>query len=445
MNKQIKKEKGLELPFYYKAVTINILIIFGLLTGGVLLFLPMILIWKKDNRLEEIEEKYDECEKELSESYEKKTFELEIDYDEKFVELHSFADKYFDEHFIERRDKVLLEQLNYTPIEERFSLSSEYKDKMKSLELKEKELIRTGEYFTGFHKNGAKKSEIAKVKKMLISGFNAIIDNEIDKVTIKNYNSKKKKIKKIIEQFNEGINLINPSMKVSSKIARIKLLKLELMLEYKEKVEDEKEQIKEAREREKEEKKINALLEKEIEKIEQEKTKLARQKEVYFERMSTESSEDMKKAILAEIEKLNEQETKLNDNEKSLEEKKKLSGAGYVYVISNVGSFGEEVYKIGMTRRQEPLDRVKELGSASVPFLFDVHALIYSKNAYELENALHKEFASKRVNKVNKRKEFFKVKLEEIKEVVLENYNGTVEFIETAEAIEYRESLLRDE
>ncbi len=88
--------------------------------------------------------------------------------------------------------------------------------------------------------------------------------------------------------------------------------------------------------------------------------------------------------------------------------------AGHVYVISNIGSFGDNVFKIGMTRRLEPMDRVKELGDASVPFEFDVHAMIYSDNAPELENIMHKEFDSRRVKLINSRKEFIKVKLQEI-------------------------------
>ncbi len=114
--------------------------------------------------------------------------------------------------------------------------------------------------------------------------------------------------------------------------------------------------------------------------------------------------------------------------------------SGHVYVISNVGSFGKNVYKIGMTRRLEPLDRVKELGDASVPFIFDVHAIIYSVNAPMLENQLHKLFDNKRVNLVNNKKEFFKISLDEIRKEV-EKIMPNAEFIETIEAKEYKESL----
>ena len=115
--------------------------------------------------------------------------------------------------------------------------------------------------------------------------------------------------------------------------------------------------------------------------------------------------------------------------------------AGYVYVISNIGSFGENVYKIGMTRRLEPMDRIKELSSASVPFEFDVHAMIFSDDAPALETSLHQTFDKKRVNLVNSHKEFFKVTLDEIEDVVKSNYNNTVTFTKIPVAKEYNETL----
>ncbi|WP_325893320.1 DUF4041 domain-containing protein [Grimontia sp. NTOU-MAR1] len=114
---------------------------------------------------------------------------------------------------------------------------------------------------------------------------------------------------------------------------------------------------------------------------------------------------------------------------------------GHVYVISNIGSFGEDVYKIGLTRRLEPLDRVKELGDASVPFPFDVHAMIYTDDAPALETALHREFNSKRVNAVNLRKEFFNVDLTSIQEAVERIAGIEAEFKMTALAEDYYESL----
>lgn len=117
-----------------------------------------------------------------------------------------------------------------------------------------------------------------------------------------------------------------------------------------------------------------------------------------------------------------------------------LTKAGHVYVISNVGAFGEGVFKVGMTRRLEPLERVKELGDASVPFPFDVHMMISCENAPSLENALHRELHHHRVNAVNPRKEFFRTDIEAIRAVV-ERHHGVVEYVADPEALEYRQSL----
>lgn len=112
---------------------------------------------------------------------------------------------------------------------------------------------------------------------------------------------------------------------------------------------------------------------------------------------------------------------------------------GHVYIISNIGSFGEDVYKIGMTRRLEPSDRVYELGNASVPFKFDIHAMIYSEEARSLENELHKAFEDKKINMLNYRKEFFKVSLDEIENKIKELGFGA-EFTKYPEAMQFRET-----
>lgn len=117
-----------------------------------------------------------------------------------------------------------------------------------------------------------------------------------------------------------------------------------------------------------------------------------------------------------------------------------LTKAGHVYVLSNIGAFGGGVYKIGMTRRLEPLDRVRELGDASVPFPFDVHMMISCNDAPALENALHREFHKQRMNKVNFRKEYFRVDLQAILDVVASQH-GQVDYILEPEASEYREGL----
>ncbi|MDN5931154.1 MAG: GIY-YIG nuclease family protein, partial [Pseudonocardia sp.] len=114
---------------------------------------------------------------------------------------------------------------------------------------------------------------------------------------------------------------------------------------------------------------------------------------------------------------------------------------GFVYVISNPGAFGEVMVKIGMTRRYDPMDRVRELGNASVPFRFDVHALIFSKDALGLESALHRAFDAQRVNRVNLRREFFYVSPAAVREVLIEiGRDPLLEYKDTAEALEWRQS-----
>lgn len=117
-----------------------------------------------------------------------------------------------------------------------------------------------------------------------------------------------------------------------------------------------------------------------------------------------------------------------------------ITKSGNVYIISNIGSFGTGVYKIGMTRRLEPLDRVRELGSASVPFPYDVHAMIATNNAPALENALHRAFHRHRINKANPRKEFFRVNFEDILTVVKKQH-GEIVYKADAEALQYMQSV----
>lgn len=120
--------------------------------------------------------------------------------------------------------------------------------------------------------------------------------------------------------------------------------------------------------------------------------------------------------------------------------KRQNGKAGYVYIISNLGAFGEDVFKIGMTRRLDPMDRIKELGSASVPFLFDVHSFIFSDDAVALEQKMHEALDSKRLNKINLKKEFFKVNLDELEELVMD-IDPTAEFNRTMVAEQYRQTL----
>ena len=197
---------------------------------------------------------------------------------------------------------------------------------------------------------------------------------------------------------------------------------------------------KELREQIREEEKARREMEKAIKDAEKEERMLQKALEKARKELAgaTEEQKLQYEAQLAELEsKLSEAEAK-GQRALSMAQQTKR---GHVYVISNIGSFGEEVFKVGMTRRLEPMDRVKELGDASVPFSFDVHAMIYSDNAPALEKSLHRVFDDKSVNKVNPRKEFFKLPLSEIKQAVEQENVDDVHWTLKAEAAEYRESM----
>ena len=234
----------------------------------------------------------------------------------------------------------------------------------------------------------------------------------------------------------EAINRIGEphSTSISCKYKELKLKELQLAFEYQEKLHEEKEEQRLIKEQMREEEK----LQKEIEKKQKEIEKQLKE-EAELQKKLKEAYEQGKKSEVEkfenEIKYLNQ---KIEDSQRAVSQAQ-LTKTGHVYIISNIGSFGENVYKIGMTRRLDPMERIDELGSASVPFEFDVHALIKSDNAPELENSLHKYFDSKRVNLVNSRKEFFYVKLDEIEKFAKDN-NIDVEFTKLAEAKDFRES-----
>jgi hypothetical protein len=264
--------------------------------------------------------------------------------------------------------------------------------------------------------------------------FNNECDVLISKVTWNNV----QKIEERIKKSYEAINKLNEStaIQIDTDYLRFKLVELRLAYEYKEKKQEEKEEQAEIRQQMREELKL-----------EQEAQKALKEEDKY-QKLLEKAKSDVEKATGEKLLLLNEKIEILNQDLFEAHEKNQRAKsmaqqtrAGHVYVISNIGSFGDDIYKIGMTRRLEPLDRVKELGDASVPFIFDVHALIYSEDAPSLEKKLHKVFKDKRVNLVNNRKEFFNITLNDIEQEVKKSFSN-IEFIKTIEAREYHESKL---
>jgi hypothetical protein len=273
--------------------------------------------------------------------------------------------------------------------------------------------------------------------KLLLRAFNGECDAAIAKVKYNNIQVMETRIRKAHEAIN-GLVEVQRAEIVWDYLS-LKLEELYLVHEYQEKLQEEKEEQRRIREQMREEE--IALRELERARLEAEK-----EEQRYAEalRKATEQAEraigEKQQKLLWQVEELKRRLEEAHTNKERAIARAQMTRSGHVYIISNVGSFGEGVYKIGMTRRLDPMDRVKELGDASVPFTFDVHAIIYSEDAPALENKLHRLFHQRRVNLINERKEFFRVGIDEIARAVKESH-GSIDIVMDAEAVEYRKTL----
>lgn len=323
--------------------------------------------------------------------------------------------------------------------------SEQYKERITSNRLLQKKMIKEKtamNFFDGWTLDGSKSKGRAMNNdnmKMVMRAFNYECDSIIDKVKYNN-------IEKIKDQIYKSANTINKlnirnKIEIRPEYINLKIQELELVHEYRQKKQEEKEILREQRAEEREQAKLQKEIEAERKKIQKEQTHYQTAKEKYLKELTT-AEDSQKEDIVNKIKDIDNHLEEINKNLQDIDYRQSNQRAGYVYVISNIGSFGENIYKIGMTRRLDPQDRVDELGDASVPFTFDVHAMIFSDDAPALENALHKAFEDKKVNLVNNRKEFFNVTLEEIKKEVKKHQEKMIEIKDVPEAEQYRETLM---
>lgn len=329
----------------------------------------------------------------------------------------------------------------YEPVYD-FEKSDDYRDEQNRIISLQKQLIQNEKAaisHTTWTVNGSEAQGRAATKKfikLILRAFNGEADSLVTKVKWNNINQIKERLNKSFST----LNALGKSQTVEITKDYFDLKIKELLLEY-------EFRLKKQQEREEQRALAEELREEEKAKREYEKAqKEAEKEEAYYQKIL----EKVKKDYQSKIGNPEELENKIAELERDLEEarnkkERALSMAqqtkrGNVYIISNIGSFGENVYKIGMTRRLEPMDRVRELGDASVPFKFDVHAMIYSDEARTLEYELHKAFADRAVNLFNFRKEFFNVTLEEIEQKIKE-LGFEAEFSTIPEAEEYNETL----
>lgn len=324
-----------------------------------------------------------------------------------------------------------------------FANSDLYKEKLTELRNQQKQLIkddRAAYGNTNWQVNGSVaqgRTMVNNYKKLLLRAFNVECDDIVDSVRVSNLNRSVERIGKISEQISKLGKTM--SIWISAEYVELKIKEVKLALDYHQKKQEEKERQKELKAQEREEARI-------LKEIEEERKKLKKEQMHYMNALQNLLSQIEKTGETDELlEKKKQLEEQINDTSKAIENvdyRDANRKAGYVYIISNIGAFGENVYKIGMTRRLEPTERIDELGDASVPFDFDIHALIFTEDAPGLEAALHKAFETRKLNKVNTRREFFAVTLEEIKAEVRKNFDKTVEWTDIPEAEQYRQSKL---
>lgn len=339
-------------------------------------------------------------------------------------------------------DEILVQEFGLYKPQFDFASALDYKEALLEIRAKQKQLIKDKKAVSGdtqWQVNGSAakgKKMVSDTQKLLLRAFNVECDELVSKVKYTNFDAYLDRIYKSADTISKLGTTMNISITQEYLSAKVK--ELRLAFEYQIKKQQEKEEQKAARAEQREQAKIQKEIDEQRKKIEKEQTHY----QTAFEKLQSQLEIHPDDPDL--LNKKSQLEAHLSDIDKALTDidyRQANMRAGYVYIISNIGAFGENVYKIGMTRRLDPQDRIDELGDASVPFNFDVHAMIFSDDAPALETALHRAFEDKKLNMVNHRREFFHVTLDEIKEVVKQNFDKTVEFTDIPDAEQYRISL----
>ena len=344
------------------------------------------------------------------------------------------------QELIDVEDEIELQECAIYEPRYDFATSLQYKEELDEVRQYQKDMIKDKSAVI-YSENWTVDGSLAKGRKMtngnikvILRCFNSECEAAINKIKYNNIHTIEKRIQ-------TSFNILNQAFK-TAKVAitedylDLKFDELYLGYEFERKKAEEKEALREQREKEREEKALQKEVENKKKKINKEITHLQKLVKELNLRLAETKDENEKNDILSQLEAANQNIKEYTDEEKELDYRLENLGAGYVYIISNIGAFGKDIFKIGVTRRLDPLERINELSSASVPFKFDVHALIFSYNAYQLETELHNKFSKNRVNKVNNRKEFFKVSIDDLEKELMNYKDLTIEFTKTPDAEE---------
>ena len=309
-----------------------------------------------------------------------------------------------------------------------------YKERLTQLDAQIDEVVKAGKAvlaadmftFNGSLAKGRKM--VGALSKLMLRAYNAEADNCVRSLRSGNINTATRRLEAAMASI-EKLGAIM-EMRVNPEYHALRVAELQLTADYQMKIQEERERAREERELLREQRRAEAELAAERDRLEKERTHYLNALQALRANGDDAAAEEI-------ASRLSDIDNAIAANDFRIANIR----AGYVYVISNIGAFGPNIVKIGMTRRLEPMDRVRELGDASVPFRYDVHALHFSEDAVTLEHELHKTFADRRVNFINERREFFFATPAEVRAVLLEKTGGLLEYTEEPEAPEYFQSV----
>lgn len=388
------------------------------------------------NENEKLKEDYKKLEQNLINENEKLSARLTKKYNQERITYENEI-KNLEDEYDKLRNQVIVEYINdkdYSNIS-----SEDMKNKLALLKLREKDLVQSNGAFDVKGSVSENRKQTSALIKQITKCFTAESTEILNNLTINNVEQSRNKLIKSYETTNKAFEIDH--INLTEDYLKLKLDELSLNFEILKKIQEEKEIRQQEKEILREEEKVRREIEREKIKIEKEEKQFKNEVSKLMSYMNKASNEVEKQIYIDKIKELESKIELLEVDKKNVFDREQNTRAGYVYIISNIGSFGENIYKIGMTRRLEPMDRIRELSSASVPFEFDVHAMIFSEDAPKLENILHEHFRENAINKVNLRKEFYNIDLDEAKKVVYDNFNNTVDFNMSAKAEEFRQSI----
>lgn len=366
-------------------------------------------ISNQENVLEELKQEIEEKEL-LFNKYRKSTFEIELEQ-------------------MELKDRTLNHETTIEYLE----------DKVENLK-KQVEMYKTDSLLIWVPiskvNNSISSSMKDCIKNLIIRAYVSEIELITSSLTLGNVENVANKMNKTFKSINDMAHCTGFQLSKDFHQLRVDLLVMLYDTLYLK--QEEKERLREIREEERERKRVEREIKEKLRELADREKYLNKEMKTIERELKYQGNNPI---LIAKAKELQDALDLVNKKREEIEKRKTISTSGYVYIISNIGSFGENIYKIGMTRRLDPLERIRELSSASVPFEFDIHAMILTDDAPKLENHLHKLLYNDRVNLVNNRKEFFNVNLENVKQAVIDAYGTNVIFNEKPKANQYYETL----